>query len=75
MTANGEVPLDCAACGFFLGSGFPGGTAFCSRCQQTVVTKARAGNLGAAIGALFLVGLGIAVGALVIKALSDWAED
>ncbi len=69
--SNGSVPVECAACGFFLGSGLPGGTHFCSRCQDIVVTRARAGNLGAVVGALAVVVLAIGIGALIAKALND----
>ncbi len=73
MSAS-EVPVDCAICGFFLGSGFPGGTAFCSKCQDYVVTRARTSNLGAVLGALVVVGVGVGLGFLAMKLLNELFE-
>ncbi len=70
MSANNQVQIDCAVCGFFLGSGIPGGSRYCARCKRSVLTEARAGNLGAVLGALAVVGLGL----LVAKLLSDIFE-
>ena len=69
-----EVPVDCAVCGFFLGSGIPGGTAYCTRCQGFVITRARTGNLGSVIGALAVVGVGLGLGILAAKILNDIFE-
>jgi hypothetical protein len=69
--SEGNVPIECAACGFFIGSGLPGGTYFCSKCQDLVVAKARQGDLGTVIGALAIVGLFIGIGALIADALSN----
>ena len=75
MTLPGrEEPVDCAACGFFLGSGIPGGSLYCSRCQRIVLARARAGNLGAVFGALLVVGVGVGLGLLAAKLLNEFLE-
>ena len=66
-----NIPVECAACGFFLGSGLPGSTYFCSKCESYVVARARGGNLWDVVGALALVGLAIGIGALIAEAFSD----
>jgi hypothetical protein len=47
---------------------------YCARCQQNVVATARAGNLGAVLGALAVVGVGIGLGILAAKFLNDLFE-
>lgn len=54
--------VECAACGFFLGSGIPGGRKFCDNCACWITTKARQGNGKAVAAGLGLLALGALAG-------------
>lgn len=56
----------CSLCGLFLGAGFPGGSAYCSRCGESVVAKSSQGNVSGAVGGLIALGIGIGVAALFV---------
>jgi predicted RNA-binding Zn-ribbon protein involved in translation (DUF1610 family) len=69
--SSNDVPIECAACGLFLGTGLPGAHYFCSKCESFVIARARGGDLGTALGALALVGLFVLIGAAIVKAFKD----
>ena len=58
-------PIDCAVCGFDLGTGVPGGSKYCGRCEQYVLTKAKQGNPDA-LGGLVILGLAVVAGLAVV---------
>ncbi len=66
MSSTG--PIDCGLCGIALGTGIPGGTKYCRRCADYVVTKARAGSSDA-LGGLIVLGAAFAVGAVAVAVL------
>jgi len=72
MTNNLEI--QCGVCGFLIGSGLPGSEQYCMKCGDYVVTKAKGNDLGAALGALAVVLVGIGIGALIVKGIKDWAD-
>lgn len=58
--------LECALCGFLVGTGLPGQRRYCARCEEYVVTEARSGNAAAVGGAIAAVAIGL-IGAYLIK--------
>lgn len=67
MEANSNyVPLECAVCGFSLGTGFPG-QGYCTRCGEYAGTRASRNDVGGVIGALALLGLGLLAAYLISR--------
>lgn len=59
--------LECALCGFSLGTGIPGSRRWCSSCGRYVVSRAEAGDGGAVLGAALAVGAGLAAAYLLSR--------
>lgn len=57
-------PIDCAVCGFDLGTGLPGESKYCSRCERYVLTKAKQGSPDT-LGGLVILGLAVVAGLAV----------
>ncbi len=63
-----EAPIACAACGFALGTGIPGGTAWCNRCGAFVYTRALQQDWSGLFLGLFAIGIGILLAIALSKA-------
>ena len=62
MSGNG---IACGACGFGLGTGLPGASAWCGRCGKWVTAKAAQGKGGDVIGGIVALAAGLALAALL----------
>lgn len=62
-------PLECTACGLFLGTGLSGDSRFCRKCACYVGTRVRQRDYGGAVAGLALVGLAALAGYTVVKSL------
>jgi len=63
--------IACGICGFALGTGMPGSSAWCDRCQEFVVSRAVQQDWGGVVAGLAAVAAGIVIVAALAKALKS----
>jgi hypothetical protein len=74
MPENERIAGACGVCGLGLGLGVPGEARFCRQCRCLVRVRAKEGDFGGVIVGLLALGAGLAIGAAIAKAASDWID-